>query len=380
MVSKLMAAIQLKGCIAGAGCERALTPRGVKSPCRSRTKLVSPSRKMPGRMPTPRRFLALLTLLTFCEVGHCEDAGEATRTSAPFNSGVSRPGYEQICSTIQSAAADNGLPEDFFVKLIWQESRFEPHARSRAGAQGIAQFMPKTALWRGLSNAFDPVEALRESASYLRELKITFGNLGLAAAAYNAGPGRLSRWLSGRNSLPQETVEYVRIVTGKPIEEWSSRNLSKWTGVTLPNEVPCSTLASSISSASSSHDRPPSNWGPWGVQLLGNWTQGEVLAGYEKLRRRHLAVLQDKEPLIIVTYGPSGMSKRFLVRVAESTRQDAEQLCFRLKQESAACFAVRNPSEQEIAVNAQRYSRLTSGAPMYPIASKRSHARRKASR
>ena len=102
------------------------------------------------------------------------------------------------------------------------------------------------------------------------------------------------------------------------------------------------------------------------------------MAGYEKLRRRHL-VLQDKEPLIIVTFGPSGMSKRFLVRVAESTRQDAEQLCFRLKQESAACFAVRNPSEEEIAANAQRYSRLTSGAPMYPIASKRSHASRKAS-
>ena len=124
--------------------------------------------------------------------------------------------------------------------------------------------MPKTALWRGLSNAFDPVEALRESASYLRELKITFGNLGLAAAAYNAGPGRLSRWLSGKNSLPQETVEYVRIVTGKPIEEWSSRNLSKWTGVTLPNEVPCSTLASSISSASSSHDRPSFELGALG--------------------------------------------------------------------------------------------------------------------
>jgi hypothetical protein len=381
MVTKLMAALKLKGCVAGAGSERALTWRSVKIPWRSRKKLVSLNRKMAGRMPRPRlrmRFLALLTLLTFCEVGHCEDAGEATRTSATFNSGVSRPGYEQICRTIQSAAADNGLPEDFFVKLIWQESRFEPHARSRAGAQGIAQFMPKTALWRGLSNAFDPVEALRESASYLRELKITFGNLGLAAAAYNAGPGRLSRWLSGKNSLPQETVEYVRIVTGKSIEEWSSKNLSKWTGVTLPNEVPCSILASPISSASRSHDRPPSNWGPWGVQLLGNWTQGEVLAGYEKLRRRHL-VLQDKEPLIIVTFGPSGMSKRFLVRVAESTRQDAEQLCFRLKQESAACFAVRNPSEEEIAANAQRYSRLTSGVPMYPNASKGSYASRKAS-
>ena len=325
--------------------------------------------------------LALLTILTFREVGHCEDAGEATRTSAAFSPLVSLRGYEHICSTIRSAAADNGLPEDFFVKLIWQESRFQPNARSRAGAQGIAQFMPKTALWRGLYNPFDPIEALRESASFLRELRTTFGNLGLAAAAYNAGPGRLSRWLSGKDSLPQETIEYVRIVTGKSIEEWSSAISSRWTGVPLPNDVPCSTLARLVSSSPTSLDKPvlPSNWAPWGVQLLGNWKQGEVLAGYEKLRRRHLAVLQDKEPLIVVTYGPSGMSKRFLVRVAESTRQEAEQLCFKLRQEGTSCFAVNNPSEQEIAINAQRYSRLTSHAATYSSAPRGSHATRKAS-
>jgi hypothetical protein len=241
--------------------------------------------------------------------------------------------------------------------------------------------MPKTALWRGLYNPFDPIEALRESASFLRELRTTFGNLGLAAAAYNAGPGRLSRWLSGKNSLPQETIEYVRIVTGKSIEEWSSPISSRWTGVPLPNDVPCSTLARLVSSSPTSLDKPvlPSNWAPWGVQLLGNWKQGEVLAGYEKLRRRHLAVLQDKEPLIVVTYGPSGMSKRFLVRVAESTRQEAEQLCFKLRQEGTSCFAVNNPSEQEIAINVQRYSRLTSHAATYSSAPRRSHATRKAS-
>jgi Transglycosylase SLT domain len=334
-------------------------------------------------MPQSRlQTLALLALVTFSGVGHCEDAGEATRTSATFGVRVSSRGYEQTCSTIQRAAADNGLPVDFFAKLIWQESRFDPGAHSPAGAQGIAQFMPRTAFLRGLTNAFDPVEALRESASYLRELKTTFGNLGLAAAAYNAGPGRLSRWLSGKNSLPQETVEYVQIVTGKPIEEWSSDLSSKWDGVALPKEVPCSTLAR-LSTEPSSHDMPvpPPTWAPWGVQLLGNWTQGEVLASYEKLRRRHLAVLRDKDPLIVVTYGPSGMSKRFLVRVAENTRQEAEQVCSKFQQEGASCFAVRNPNEQETAVRSERYAaRLTVYAQTYSIASTRSHASWRASR
>ena len=99
------------------------------------------------------------------------------------------PSVDEICRTLAQAAADNDLPEEFFTRLIWQESRFDPKAVSPMGAQGIAQFMPATAAMRGLVNAFEPLQALRESASYLSELRTTFhGNLGLAAAAYNAGP------------------------------------------------------------------------------------------------------------------------------------------------------------------------------------------------
>src|SRR5215468_8533153 len=95
------------------------------------------------------------------------------------------PPVDEICHTLARAAADNDLPEEFFTRLIWQESRFDASAVSPAGAQGIAQFMPQTAAMRGLTNAFEPLQALRESASYLRELRTTFrGNLGLAAAAY----------------------------------------------------------------------------------------------------------------------------------------------------------------------------------------------------
>ena len=76
---------------------------------------------------------------------------------------------------------------------------------SRAGAQGVAQFMPATARWRGLADPFDPVEAIAKSAKLLRDLRRDFGNLGLAAAAYNAGPARVRDWLAGRRGLPRET-------------------------------------------------------------------------------------------------------------------------------------------------------------------------------
>ena len=81
---------------------------------------------------------------------------------------------------------------------------------SAKGAQGIAQFMPTTADWRGLSNPFDVSAALKASASYLRDLRTRFGNLGLAAAAYNAGPQRVQDWLSARGGLPKETRHYVQ--------------------------------------------------------------------------------------------------------------------------------------------------------------------------
>ncbi len=76
-----------------------------------------------------------------------------------------------------------GLPVEFFARVIWQDSRFNARAVSSKGAEGIAQFMPATADWRGLSDPFDTVAALRHSASYLRDLRNRFGNLGLRRPA-----------------------------------------------------------------------------------------------------------------------------------------------------------------------------------------------------
>ncbi|HVV94985.1 MAG TPA: transglycosylase SLT domain-containing protein [Hyphomicrobiales bacterium] len=121
---------------------------------------------------------------------------------------------------VAQAAARENLPADFLLRLIRRESAFDPFAVSRAGAQGIAQFMPATASARSLANPFDPAQAIPQSARYVHELEEQFGNLGLAAAAYNAGPKRIADWLAGQAGLPAETADYVLALTGRPARDW----------------------------------------------------------------------------------------------------------------------------------------------------------------
>lgn len=255
-----------------------------------------------------------------------------------------RPSVDAICRTLAQAAVDNDLPEEFFTRLIWQESRFDPMAVSPAGAQGIAQFMPQTAAMRGLINAFEPLQALRESASYLRELRATFrGNLGLAAAAYNAGPAQVDAWLAGRRILPFETQAYVRIVTGYAAEAWTLKPPPKMEASTAPTGARCVELAKQM--LENTRRRLPlmssPAWGPWGVQLAGNWSEGGVLASYERLRRRYGAVLGDRLPLVL--YARRGSGATFVVRVSEKSRVDADALCAKLRAAGGACIVVRNP-------------------------------------
>ena len=170
------------------------------------------------------RALALLVPL-LSAVGLTEQASTAEPDESGATQGSQTPSQpvstDTLCSALAAAAAQNDLPTDFFARLIWQESRFDPLAVSRAGAQGVAQFMPATASRRGLSNPFDPLEAIAQSARLLRDLRREFGNLGLAAAAYNAGSGRVHDWLAGRGALPAETSAYVRIVTGYSPGQWT---------------------------------------------------------------------------------------------------------------------------------------------------------------
>jgi soluble lytic murein transglycosylase-like protein len=145
--------------------------------------------------------------------------------------------HHVVCEALASAAADYDLPTPFFIRLIWQESGFNQNAVSPAGAQGVAQFMPAVAQSMQLSDPFNPVAAVRTSAQLLRDLFKQFGNLGLAAAAYNAGPKRVQDWLDKHGKLPQETRDYVTRITGRAPEQWKSQKVTMHMHV--PAHAPC---------------------------------------------------------------------------------------------------------------------------------------------
>ena len=121
---------------------------------------------------------------------------------------------------VDGAAAANRLPAAFLTRILWQESRFRTDVISPAGAQGVAQFMPQTAAERGLADPYDPGPAIAQAARLLAELGGRFGNLGLAAAAYNAGPARVAKFLGAQSDLPEETrmAEFTRLQLAPGVE------------------------------------------------------------------------------------------------------------------------------------------------------------------
>lgn len=111
----------------------------------------------------------------------------------------------------KDAARRHNIPEDLFIRLVRQESGWNPTARSHKGAIGLAQLMPGTA--RKLRvNPHDPYENLEGGARYLAMQYRSFGNWQLALAAYNAGPDAVRKY----KGVPpyNETVNYVRVIWG----------------------------------------------------------------------------------------------------------------------------------------------------------------------
>lgn len=245
------------------------------------------------------------------------------------------------CDTLNSAALSYGLPVEFFARLIRQESNFDPTSVSRAGAQGIAQFMPGTARWRGLADPFEPTQALYESARWLSELRDQFGNLGLAAAAYNAGPRRIRDWIAGRGQLPRETRAYVRIITGRAAEEWLGLTEN------IQHDTPAGPCIQATKDLPKVENHisvvEDANWAPWGIQLIGGSSETKALAEYKQLQKRYQSVLGDRVPLVLKRQlGGRGPSTWYLVRVAESSQQRAYQLCSRLASVGGSCLVSRN--------------------------------------
>jgi hypothetical protein len=252
---------------------------------------------------------------------------------------------QSVCRTIERSAQTARLPVEFVTRIIWRESSFRPGVVSRAGAEGIAQFMPSTAQARGLADPFDPEQAIPKAARYLADLRQRFGNIGVAAAAYNAGEARVSNWLRGQGGLPNETRAYVRFVTGRSPEEWIGSGSSNAAGapVTIEAAEPqsCLVVTAELRRGGGGGAVAAEIWAPWGVQLAGNFSKGLALAAFDRARARYAAVVGDARPMIIGRLLRSRGTRPFYqVRLPAPSRAVAEQLCGRIQAAGGACVAM----------------------------------------
>ena len=145
---------------------------------------------------------------------------------------------DNLCNTLFTSAQDNDLPVPFFANLLWQESRLRVDDISKKGAQGIAQFMPKTAVETGLANPFDPMQAIPASARFLQRLRLQFGNLGFVAAAVQCRRAPRTRVAGASRQPARETRDYVVRVTGLSVEAWKTMPIDN-AALTFVPHLPC---------------------------------------------------------------------------------------------------------------------------------------------
>jgi hypothetical protein len=254
------------------------------------------------------------------------------------NSGASERVAQTICRIVESAAHANHLPIGFLTRLVWEESRFRAEVTSRAGAQGIAQFMPETAAERGLLDPFDPEQAIPEAARLLVDMEHRFGNLGLAAAAYNAGPNRVAAWLDGSASLPAQTQVYVLDITGHVAEDWHSGN-AEGASAALAEGQSCLAVTAALQESESGDQAPLA---PWGVQLAGNFSKAVALASFGRAQLRYHAILGDLRPMVVGGVLRSRGTRRFYrVLIPASSRGEADHICTAILAHGGACVALR---------------------------------------
>ena len=276
------------------------------------------------------RLIALSSLLAFSALGPAhaqETVGQA------------------LCRMIEASASQRHLPLGFFTRLIWRESSFRTGVVSRAGAQGVAQFMPRTAAERGLADPFDPEQAIPASAAYLSDLIGQFGNFGLGAAAYNAGPTRVTTWLEAKGALPQETRNYVLFITGRGVDEWAQeRGTSQPQGTSpeAPGAASCLQLAAALQKGAPTRIEALAAFAPWGVQLAGNFSKELALATFGRARARYASILGDLQPMVIGTRLRSRGTRAFYrVRLPAQSRAGADALCNRIHGLGGACIVLR---------------------------------------
>jgi Transglycosylase SLT domain/SPOR domain len=253
----------------------------------------------------------------------------------------------EVCDLLKKHADTNQLPVNFFTRLIWKESMFDANALSPVGAEGIAQFMPGTAKLRGLVDSFDHRQALPASAEYLSFLVAKFGNVGLAAAAYNMGEEGTSRWLANKRGLPEETEDYVAAITGHNAEDWRNANAA----LTIPGIGTGDSFSETCLKLVKRELAPPSTRPntrraprkPWGVVVAGGFSEPRTLATFARTKQQFASLLKDELPLVVRTRNLSrGRKKLVRVMIGRNSQSEAQSLCTQLQSQGGACIVARN--------------------------------------
>ncbi|MEM6303555.1 MAG: lytic transglycosylase domain-containing protein [Pseudomonadota bacterium] len=289
--------------------------------------------------------MALLLCLLACAPAWAEPPREACSTGKWGHVHCIRMAHYvyDTCNAIDIFARRHGLNREFFARLIWQESRFDPNALSPANARGIAQFIPSTAQLRGLKDPYNPADALEHSAQYLAEMVARYGNEGLAAIGYNGGERRAEGFLQG-GGLARETINYVPIITGLTAEDWRD-NPPKDHDMRLSRDKPflpgCYEMAQNRRLTPLA--RPEGRFSPWGVQLAFGRTKNQARAAFDRQTARcRGAVRREKPEFVPVKHRIRGKQGYVMARIGRRSREDADRLCNRIRRAGCVCAVYAN--------------------------------------
>jgi hypothetical protein len=228
--------------------------------------------------------------------------------------------------------------------------------------------MPQTASERGLADPFDPASAIPASAKFLGELKRRFGNLGLAAAAYNAGETAVGNWLANKGPLPFETQDYVLAITGRAADEWraekplpapassdpaspaaappvSAPPVSAPPAAAPPDPAPsCLTLITDLRTTTPAASPVVSGWfAPWGVQIAASFSRASAMRAFERVQHDFYPVIGGKNPFVLGSVVRSRGSRPFYrVRIGAESRREAQKICSSLEAAGGACVVLRS--------------------------------------
>ncbi|MFV0384132.1 lytic transglycosylase domain-containing protein [Paracoccus sp. (in: a-proteobacteria)] len=249
-----------------------------------------------------------------------------------------------VCKLIERNAAQNRLDPNFLARLLWKESRFEPGAVSPAGALGIAQFIPSTADLYDLEDPMNPALAIHKAAWYLRYLTDMFGNIGLAAIAYNGGENRAARFKAGQGGLPYETQDYVESITGFSALRWrdnppKEQDLQLTLHPGLEFRAACEKLAGDRNLREFT---VPDRVFPWGVIVASHPSRAGASHQVARLNRSLRPILGDKR-VGYVRQRVSGMKRAiYTAQVGYDSRRDALAFCVKLRTAGGRCIVLKN--------------------------------------